>query len=116
MSEQKRKDTRSDREAELAGDNAAVSPSGQDREPRHQTSRGEFLKWGTVALSGIYVGPKITTFAVEKSLGHAGSVGPSPSPYPTAPVYPSQQPYLPATGGAAGLTTAQREALKHQKP
>lgn len=66
------------------------------------TSRGEFLKWGTIALSGMYVGPRITTFAVRSQLGHAGSVPPSPtavtpSPTPTTPTVPN----LPATGGAA---------------
>ena len=69
-------------------DSIPEGPENEAHEPaRHQTSRGEFLKWGTVALSGIYVGPKITSFAVEKSLGHSGSVGPSPSPYPTPSPY-----------------------------
>lgn len=76
------------------------------------TSRGEFLKWGTVALSGMYVGPKITSFAVEKSLGHAGSV----PTHPPAPVPPSSPPeYFPPTGGAAKVTPQQRKELLEKR-
>ena len=74
-------------------------------------SRGEFLKWGTVALSGLYVGPKITSFAIHSQLGHAGSVPVSPVPTPPVPYYPPT-PIYPATGGASELTPAQRRELK----
>jgi hypothetical protein len=73
--------------------------------------RGQFLKWGTVALSGMYVGPKITSFAVEKSLGHGGSVTPAPVPVPV-PSPPVE--FFPATGGAAGLTPEQRKELERR--
>jgi len=89
--------------------NAATPESGGNG-----ASRGEFLKWGTVALSGLYVGPKITSFALQSQLGHAGSVPVTPVPYvptPVTPVYP----IYPATGGAANLTPAQRRALKNRK-
>lgn len=79
------------------------------QEQGHQASRGEFLKWGTVALGGLYVGPKISSFAVEKSLGHAGSVSPSPSPRPSGPS--QQEFFFPGTGGAAGLSPAERAEL-----
>lgn len=74
---------------------------GPASEEQQGASRGEFLKWGTVALSGMYVGPKITSFAVEKSLGHAGSA-PNHAPAPSPPSSPPT--YFPATGGAAKPT------------
>jgi hypothetical protein len=74
-------------------------------------SRGEFLKWGTLALSGLYVGPKITTFALQGQLGQAGSV-PVTTPVPTPPSPTPFTPVFPETGGAANLTPAQRAALK----
>jgi hypothetical protein len=86
-------------------DAATAEPSGNG------TSRGEFLKWGTVALSGLYVGPKITSFAVQSQLGSAGSVPVTPVPTPPVPYYPPT-PIYPATGGASDLTPAQRRALK----
>ncbi|HEV3309102.1 MAG TPA: hypothetical protein VG815_01070 [Chloroflexota bacterium] len=96
-----------DRNAE--NDLQGVGPENQ--ELRHGASRGDFLKWGTVALGGMYVAPKISSFAVEKSLGHAGSVGPVPGP----PVPPSTQTFLPSTGGAANLTPEQRRELMRKR-
>jgi len=81
----------------------------------HAASRGDFLKWGTVALSGMYVGPKITSFAVEKSLGHSGSPAPTPVPVPPSYVSPPAETFFPATGGAAGLTPEQRKKLEQRK-
>lgn len=74
------------------------------------TSRGDFLKWGTVAMGGLYVGPKITSFAVQGRLGGAGSIptAPVPTPVPVSPI----PPVYPGTGGAANLTPAQRRKLK----
>src|SRR5579872_6604789 len=76
------------------------------------TSRGDFLKWSGVALSGLYVGPKITSFALQGQLGHAGSVPVTPVPTPVPPPVPTP-PVFPQTGGAADLTPAQRRALKN---
>lgn len=72
----------------------------EQQEQAAGTSRGEFLKWGTIALSGLYVGPRITTFAVQQNMGHAGSVPVPPGPKPPVPPGPNV-PFFPATGGAA---------------
>lgn len=77
---------------------ASQATDGTEQVRGNQTTRGDFLKWGTVALSGMYVGPKITTFAVENSLGHAGSPAPN---HPSTPPTPSFNNQLPPTGGAA---------------
>ena len=78
----------------------------EDADPAHpQTSRGEFLKWSGVALSGLYVGPKITSFAISKTR-QTGSPAPSnhyTSSYSSTTTYTSSgAAVLPATGGAAG--------------
>jgi|GEM_PF-6218398 len=87
-------------------DRLEATPSG---EPGSQsTSRGEFLKWGTMALGGLYVGPKVTSFAVQKTVGQAGS--PSPKPTPPSPPGP-QIPQLPPTGGAAGQTSSSNASM-----
>lgn len=67
------------------------------------TTRADFLKWSTAALGGLYVGPRITSFAVGGAIGQAGSPAPGPSHTSPAPrVPPAQAPLLPVTGGAAG--------------
>jgi hypothetical protein len=92
-------------------DSIAENQEGDDRDtvdPR--TSRGEFLKWSGVALGGLYVGPKITSFAISKT-GQAGSPAPSTSNHYSSS-YSSSTTYtttssttpsvLPETGGGAG--------------
>jgi hypothetical protein len=62
------------------------------------SSRGDFIKWSTVAMGGLYVGPKISSFAVDQVMGQAGST--LPTPPPTSTPTPTG-PELPPTGGAA---------------
>ena len=84
-------------------ENVNDQPMPNDRTSNAQTSRGEFLKWGGVALGGLYVGPKITSFAVSKT-GQAGSPAPSNNNNASysSSYSSSSASVLPATGGAAG--------------
>ncbi len=107
-------------------DSIAENQEGDDRDtvdPR--TSRGEFLKWSGVALSGLYVGPKITSFAISKT-GQAGSPAPSTSnhynssyssssstTYTTTSTTTSTPSVLPETGGGAGQHGIPAKASRH---
>ena len=104
---------------------ATTEDSGGGKVMEQESSRGDFLKWGTVALGGLYVGPKITSFAINGSVGQAGSPAPSShssssssssstsysSSYSSSTSYSSsvstsQAVSLPRTGGGAGHSTA----------
>jgi hypothetical protein len=93
---------------------AAMEEGGDAGNP--QSSRGEFLKWTGVALSGMYVGPKITSFAISKT-GQSGSPAPSNhynSSYTSSTTYTSSGPsVLPATGGGAGQHGAPAKPSTH---
>ncbi len=96
-----------DERTEQIVDAGSPLPEGSDQQP----SRGDFLKWGTVALGGLYVGPKITSFAVNGTVGQAGSPAPGSHSSSSSSSYSyssstSESISLPTTGGAAGQHTA----------